>query len=272
MDSISQEESHVIVVIGRRNTGKSVLVRDFLNHNQSNTTGTVITVTEKGREFYGSLYQKPIIHQEYKHTAIIENIIKEQKEKIKRGETERTFIVLDQCFYDNSWAKEPMRQLLNEGKGLNITTVLIMQYPMGMPNELREQIDCVFFMEESVLTNRKRFYDYYGGAFPSFDTLCHLMNQYTQNYGCLVIIHSPKIKKENIEKGTLPIVFSGIFQYRVDLEGKFEECSDDVIALDLPKVAFGLENPKIKKDKKEAILNKELEILKKELEILELLD
>ena len=43
----------VIVLIGRRDTGKSYLVRDLLFYHQDIPIGTVISGTEAGNGFYG---------------------------------------------------------------------------------------------------------------------------------------------------------------------------------------------------------------------------
>ena len=73
-----ENKGPVIVLIGRRDTGKSYLVRDLLYYHQDIPIGTVISGTEAGNGFYGSLVPKLFIHDEY-NTAIIENILKRQK-------------------------------------------------------------------------------------------------------------------------------------------------------------------------------------------------
>ena len=118
MKSISfkpnENKGPVIVLIGRRDTGKSFLVRDLLYYHQDIPIGTVISGTEAGNGFYGKLVPKLFIHDEY-NTAIIENILKRQKIVMKqvKKETEaygrcsidpRTFVILDDCLYDNTWA------------------------------------------------------------------------------------------------------------------------------------------------------------------------
>ena len=50
----------VIVMIGRRDTGKSFLVRDLLFHHQEIPIGTVIAGTEEGNGFYGTMVPKII--------------------------------------------------------------------------------------------------------------------------------------------------------------------------------------------------------------------
>ena len=77
MKSISfkpnEAKGPVCVLIGRRDTGKSFLVRDLLFYHQDIPIGTVISGTEEGNGFYGKMVPKLFIHNEY-NTAIVENI------------------------------------------------------------------------------------------------------------------------------------------------------------------------------------------------------
>ena len=95
----------VIVLVGRRDTGKSFLVRDLLYYHQDIPIGTVISGTEAGNGFYGELVPKLFIHDEY-NSVIIENILKRQKivlkqikkEKLAYGKSNidaRAFVILD---------------------------------------------------------------------------------------------------------------------------------------------------------------------------------
>ena len=126
MKSISfkpnESKGPVVVLIGRRDTGKSFLVRDLLYYHQDIPIGTVISGTEEGNGFYGKLVPKLFIHNEY-NTAIIENILKRQRgvlkqikkemEQFKRSSIDpRTFVILDDCLYDNTWARDKLMRLL----------------------------------------------------------------------------------------------------------------------------------------------------------------
>ena len=78
-----ENKGPVCVLIGRRDTGKSFLVRDLLYNHQDIPIGTVISGTEEGNGFYSKLVPKLFIHNEY-NTAIIENILKRQKQVLKQ--------------------------------------------------------------------------------------------------------------------------------------------------------------------------------------------
>merc|ERR1711998_182879 len=79
----NENKGPVIVLIGRRDTGKSFLVRDLLFHHQDIPIGIFISGAEAGNQFFGSHIPKLFIHEEY-NTAIIENILKRQKTVMKQ--------------------------------------------------------------------------------------------------------------------------------------------------------------------------------------------
>jgi len=218
-----QNQGPVIVFIGRRDTGKSFLVRDLLYHHQDIPIGTVISGTEAGNGFYGSMVPKLFIHDEY-NTAIIENILKRQKIVMKQVKREkaaygrssidpRTFVILDDCLYDNSWAREKlMRLLFMNGRHWKIMLIITMQYPLGVPPNLRTNIDYTFILREPYLTNRKRIYENYAGMFPTFESFCQVMDQCTENYECLVISNNAKSNKLDDQ----------IFWYKASAHGDFK--------------------------------------------------
>jgi len=163
MKSISfrpdENKGPVIVLIGRRDTGKSFLVQDLMFHHQDIPIGTVISGTEAGNGFFAAHVPKLFIHDAY-NTAIIENILKRQKAVLKQVKKEmdtykkssidpRTFVVLDDCLYDNKWTKDVMMRLLfMNGRHWKIMLVITMQYPLGIPPNLRTNIDYVFILRE----------------------------------------------------------------------------------------------------------------------------
>ncbi len=82
-----ENKGPVIVLIGRRDTGKSYLVRDLLFYQQDVPIGTVISGTEAGNSFYSEHVPKLFIHDEY-NSSIIENILKRQKQCMKQIQCE----------------------------------------------------------------------------------------------------------------------------------------------------------------------------------------
>jgi hypothetical protein len=227
MKSISfkpnESKGPVIVLIGRRDTGKSFLVRDLLYYHQDIPIGTVISGTEEGNGFYGKMVPRLFIHNEY-NTAIIENILKRQRSVLKQIKKEvetyrksnidpRTFVILDDCLYDNAWTRDKMMRLLFlNGRHWKLMLIITMQYPLGVPPTLRTNIDYVFILREPYIANRKRIYENYAGMFPTFESFCQVMDQCTENYECLVINNNVKSNKLQDQ----------VFWYKADSHNDFK--------------------------------------------------
>jgi len=219
----TENKGPVIVLIGRRDTGKSYLVRDLLYYHQDIPIGTVISGTEAGNGFYSSHVPRLFIHDEY-NTAIIENILKRQKTVLKQVKKEvqaykksnidpRAFVILDDCLFDASWTKDKMMRLLfMNGRHWKIMLIITMQYPLGIPPNLRTNIDYVFILREPYIANRKRIYENYAGMFPTFESFCQVMDQCTENYECLVINNNSKSNKLQDQ----------IFWYKAEPHGDFK--------------------------------------------------
>jgi hypothetical protein len=227
MKSISfkpnESKGPVVVLIGRRDTGKSFLVRDLLFYHQDIPIGTVISGTEEGNGFYGKLVPKLFIHNEY-NTAIVENILKRQRSVLKQIKKEvetfkrstidpRTFVILDDCLYDNTWSRDKMMRLLfMNGRHWKVMLIITMQYPLGIPPALRTNIDYVFILREPYIANRKRIFENYAGMFPTFESFCQVMDQCTENYECLVINNNAKSNKLQDQ----------VFWYKADSHNDFK--------------------------------------------------
>jgi hypothetical protein len=218
----TENKGPVVVLIGKRDTGKSFLVRDLLYYQQDIPIGTVISGTEEGNGFYGKMVPRLFIHNEY-NSAIIENILKRQRTVLKQVKKEmeaykrstidpRAFVILDDCLYDGSWARDKlMRLLFMNGRHWKIMLVITMQYPLGIPPTLRTNIDYVFILRENYIANRKRIYENYAGMFPTFESFCQVMDQCTENYECLVINNNSKSNK----------LTDQVFWYKADSHNDF---------------------------------------------------
>ena len=219
----NENKGPVVVLIGRRDTGKSFLVRDLLYYHQDIPIGTVISGTEAGNSFYSKHVPKLFIHEEYNMT-IIDNILKRQRTVLKQITKDittykkssidgRTFVILDDCLYDSSWTRDKlMRMLFMNGRHWKIMLVITMQYPLGIPPNLRTNIDYVFILREPYISNRKKIYDNYAGMFPTFESFCQIMDQCTENYECLVINNNANSNKLQDQ----------IFWYKAEPHGDFK--------------------------------------------------
>ena len=107
-------------------------------------------------------------------------------------------MILDDCLYDASWAKDPnIKACFYEWKTLAYIFYNYYTVPLGIPPNLRTNIDYVFILRENIVSNRKTLYEHYAKKFPSFEIFCQVMDQCTENYECLVIHNNAKSNKLN---------------------------------------------------------------------------
>lgn len=227
-----ENKGPVIVMIGRRDTGKSYLVKDLLFHHQDIPIGTVISGTEAGNGFYAAHVPKLFIHEEY-NTVLIENVLRRQKVVLKQMNKDmetykrtsidpRTFVILDDCLYDQTWTRDKMMRLLfMNGRHWKVMLIITMQYPLGIPPNLRTNIDYVFILREPYATNRKRIWENYCSVFPTLESFCGVLDQTTENYECLVINNNAKSNKLNDQ----------VFWYKAETRGNFKLGSQEFWAL-----------------------------------------
>lgn len=214
------KDDSVVVMIGKRNTGKSFLTRDLLYYHQELPAGTVISPTENANKFYGEIIPPIFIHDEYQ-PKIIGEFMKRQKElkkQIMKGNDDidnRAFLIMDDCLYDNDWKKDKIiREIFLNGRHWGIMFLLSMQYAIGITPILRSNIDWIFILRENIVANRKKLYDNYAGMFPTFDMFCQTMDKCTENFECLVIHNGAKSNK----------IEDQVFWYKADHHTDFRVC------------------------------------------------
>ena len=199
-DMSQVKDDKVVVLIGKRETGKSFLCKDLLHHHRDIPCGQVISATESANGYYSKMVPPLFIHDEYT-APIIANVLKRQRMMIDKINSNanidpRLFLLLDDCIYDQSWVKDKnVRSLFMNGRHYKILFIITMQYALGIPPNLRTNVDFVFILRENFVNNRKRLYEHYAGMFPSFEMFCQVMDQCTENFECLVINNNAKSNK-----------------------------------------------------------------------------
>lgn len=194
----------IIAMIGKRNTGKSFLVKDLLYYKRDIPIGTVISASESSNRFYGDMMPSLFIHEDYS-PEIVANLVKRQKLVTKKMKQQQSgygksnidpfglLILDDMMFSANVWLKDTnIKEIFMNGRHFNLLFLVTMQFSLGIQTALRGQIDYIFLLRENILSNRKRLYDHYAGMFPTFEIFCQVMNQCTENYECLVIDNTSK--------------------------------------------------------------------------------
>ena len=206
-DMSSVPSDSVIIFLGKRNTGKSFLLRDLLFYHQDLPAGVVICPTDGPTSFYTNFVPPLFIHEEFSE-EIVASFVRRQKKitqacvKQRSGKSSggndseaavgpsgkiidpRAFLLMDDCLYDDSWTRsKSIRSVFMNGRHTNIMFMATMQSPLGIPPNLRGNIDYTFILRNNLENERKKIYANYASVFKTFDIFCQVMDQMTQDYG-----------------------------------------------------------------------------------------
>lgn len=196
-----------IAMIAKRATGKSFLTREIMYHKKDIAAAVAISRTEKLNSFYSDFIPDSYIFSEYE-PEILTKIYQRQaqmnednKKRVKDGKKPKDdsiMLIMDDCMSSKgSWLKDPnILELFFNGRHHHLSFILTMQFSLGIPPEMRSNLDYIFLLAEDTTSNRKRLYDHYAGMFPTFDIFQQVFSDITEDYGVMVInnrIHSKNI-------------------------------------------------------------------------------
>jgi hypothetical protein len=219
-------DESVIVMIGKRNTGKSFLTRDLLYHHRNIPVHTVISGTESANKFYSNIIPPIFIYDEY-DPIIITNFIKRQRkitkiykkdeEIVGKGNSQidpHAILIFDDLMDDaNNWLKnKDVRKIFLAGRHYYINFLINLQYSLGITPNMRSNIDFIFILRENIMSNRRRLYENYAGMFPTFEFFCSVLDQCTEDYECLVINNMSRSNK----------IDEQVFWYKAESHGEFK--------------------------------------------------
>jgi hypothetical protein len=101
----------------------------------------------------------------------------------------RLILVLDDCLYDDVWARDKyMRYLFMNGRHVRIMVFITMQHVMGIPPALRTNVDYSFIYRDMNASNHKRIYENYANSgFHNVHAFSQVFVQCTENFECMVV-------------------------------------------------------------------------------------
>lgn len=189
-------DNRVLIFIGKRGSGKSKAVLDYLYNNQDLPMGTCISPTEDYNNTFTGKIPSIFLHEEFSE-ELLEKFIHRQKVISKRIKVDpkyrnvdpRTFLIFDDCLYDaKKWVNDRnIRFIFMNGRHVHISFLLTMQTILGIPPCLRDNVDFIFIFKENKLNSKKKLYEHYAGVFPTFEMFSKVLDECTKDHGCLVI-------------------------------------------------------------------------------------
>lgn len=165
-------------------------MNDIIYHNRNKfASGLVMSPTEESNEGYKDKVPDMFIYNNVNYEALIKLVEQQRVFRKKLGDKcPFAFIILDDCMYDKKLMKqEVMRSLFMNGRHYHIFLCITAQYMMDFPPEMRTNVDYVFVLRENIQGNQERIWRNFFGIFPRLEQFKTVMNQCTENFGCLVL-------------------------------------------------------------------------------------
>lgn len=182
------DKSMNVTIIGKRQAGKSTLIKDIMYNNRTIPAVVVISPCEEFSNFYSEFVSETNIHTSY-DSEILANVFKRQQNMMhhKKESDGRVIVVMDDCMSSNFLNDSNLSELLLNGRHYNTLSILTLQFPVGVSPEKRCNMDYIFLFADDVISTRKRLYDHYAGMFPTFEIFQQIFSEITADHGCMVI-------------------------------------------------------------------------------------
>lgn len=216
-------DNRVVVVVAKRGSGKSFLVRDIMYHKRHMPDGIVFSATEESNSFWSNHIPDSYIYDGF-DSATLEAFVKRQKKRARHGSQAPSFLMLDDCAFDKSFTKDKaLRSIFFNGRHWRILLIMTLQYALDLTPDMRSNVDFVFVLRENIIQNRERLYRNFFGIFATFDAFCSVLDQTTENYECLVLDNT--VQSNRIE--------DCVFWYKAEEHPRFRVGSDSYWAYHL---------------------------------------
>ena len=185
----------LVLVLGKRGTGKSTTCRYFLQ--QSVHAGVGAHVVICGSESVAQSWQK-VVHPLFvvditAATSYLARLIKKQNDNIRKFKGREyppslhVSVVLDDCVGTSSFAKCPeLQYIANNGRHLNMCVYVLCQYLNQVSPEIRTNFDIIVALATANRMNITKLYNEFCSMCSARD-FKYVLTAVTENRGVLVI-------------------------------------------------------------------------------------
>lgn len=194
----SCQKSFNAVIIGKRSSGKSILIQDIMYF--LSKTGmpraVVFSATEESNGFFMKHIPGSFIFGVENAQQKLEDIMASQKRLLMRqriGEIDksvdtRLLICLDDIGYKRDVLASPiLRQIFLNGRHDSISLIITVQHAMLLRPELRSNSDYIYVFKQNAVSCIKNLHEHYFAAFPTRKEFSLVLSSCTQDFGVLVL-------------------------------------------------------------------------------------
>jgi hypothetical protein len=182
------KKHRVIVIIGKRGTGKSVLLTDLMYHMRGHFDyGIAFTPTESSADTFKRYMPESCIYDSFR-PDVLETLIAFQRDNCDVKNRRSLFVLMDDCLYDKGAMRNKcIRDIFMNGRHRFITLIIAAQYMYDLGPDLRTNIDYVFTLRDPICSNRIKLFKNFFSVFDNYQSFGVVMDSATDNHGALVL-------------------------------------------------------------------------------------
>jgi len=188
LDVSSIKPHRITLLLGRRGSGKTVLSQCLLQ-NLKDRYDFVLAMcpTLESSRLLKKHLPESCVYDRYVQGKV-DSLVKVASECAANGKARNFLLILDDVMYDKAICRtQSFRYLFYNGRHAQISCMVLCQYLIDIPPDMRAQIDYVFTMKENTIQNRLKLYKMFFGIFATFEDFSAVLDRCTQNYETLML-------------------------------------------------------------------------------------
>lgn len=197
-----------VVLIGKRNSGKSSLLKSLLAEISDKIDVCMgFSPTDDCNGVLSEIIPSGLVHRDLSESAL-QNLCDVQREQWKRGHGSEVALILDDMAHERKiFDSRVFKSLAFNSRHLHLTVFITLQEALSIGPAIRTNCDVIFTLAERMMSNRKRLYENFFGM-TSFLEFCAILDKCTENYESLVLYN--KTQSNDISES--------MFWYKADID------------------------------------------------------
>lgn len=189
-DPSTIKPGRIVLLVGRRGSGKSTIMRSILYHMRKNLDfGIAMSPTQESLQTFRDMMPDAWIYNDFSQSKL-EELLAMQRQRAQKADKKKRqlFVVMDDCLYDKKVLKSLcVRDLFMNGRHYSTMLLCCAQYVMDMSPDLRSNVDYIVCTREMILNNKMKLWRYFFGCFEKFEQFSMCLDKTTENYSALVL-------------------------------------------------------------------------------------
>jgi hypothetical protein len=185
------------LLLGARNSGKSVLLEDILYNRRGNVQfAAAQTSTTSTKEMLCKHIPPSLVAGDGFDCAKLQGFIDQMQAASEQHKSRRSVWIGDDLAFDTAFMKsKQIKFLAMNGRHVGCELYVTVQYLLNVVPAMRCNADVIMTLAEPIKSNRRKLHESFFSVFPTLAMFERVMDQVCANYGVLVLDRTQKSGK-----------------------------------------------------------------------------